>query len=62
MDDEIERQIERIPGTLHRATQSACRHWSPIDPTVVERPNTRNEALIPEPTEGPPAEPDSSAV
>jgi hypothetical protein len=55
-------EIERIPGTLHRATQSACSHWTPIVPVVVDERDADNETLIPEPTEGPPAEPDISDV
>jgi hypothetical protein len=62
MDDEIERQIERIPGTLHRATQTACCHWTPVVPVALEVKDDHHETLIPEPTEGPPATPDMSAV
>jgi hypothetical protein len=55
-------ESKRIPGTLHRATQSACSHWAPIVPTAVEVLDTRNEALMPAPAEEPVAEPDISGI
>lgn len=42
-------EIEHLPGTRHRATQSGCRHWAPIAPLQAdEKDDFKDRAVMPQ--------------
>jgi len=48
-------EIEYLPGTRHRATQTGCRHWAPIASLLpAEKDGSGERAVMPEPAESPP--------
>ncbi|MBS1130611.1 MAG: hypothetical protein H6R16_1613 [Proteobacteria bacterium] len=39
-------EIEHLPGTRHRATQTGCRHWAPIAPLLADEKDRSKERLV----------------
>jgi len=39
-------EIEHLPGTRHRATQTGCRHWAPIAPLLADEKDGSKERLV----------------